>query len=216
MNEIDINDPSLVNEPVEVDEGSGEDFFQVPLPDDGSHLVVCELGNDGIKVGQQTPEKGGRYFLTAHLALTLIDEGGNRQGMVFDRPNSVVMERNGKRSSRLHALLDLVGAQTGSGQSLPAFHETVEQTFAQNPQVLATTQWQASAKAESEQEVEAAVAAKYAKEGKLRAGNYYTFLKGQRKFPPLDNGQGFNPEVTNPITGETVRAQAVVTGYRRA
>jgi hypothetical protein len=216
--EIDINDPSLASEPVEVDGVSGEEWNAIPVPDDGEHFVRLELGDGKIKVGQQSAEKGGRYFLTAHLAEKIYDDSENQSGVLFDRVNSAIFERNGKRGSGLHALMDTIGDPLPNSSTLRDQYDQVERAIAQSPKVIAVTQWQASAKAETEGEVDAAVNAKYAKAGKLQVGNYYTFLKGQRRFPVIDGSDPvkYDPEVENPITGERVRAQAIVLRYKRA
>jgi hypothetical protein len=215
--ELDINDPSLVNEPVETDGGSGDEFFAVRLPDDGEHLVRLALGSAGIKAGRQDASKGGKPFITVHLAETIYDANNEPQGMVFDRPNSAVFERNGKRTSRLHAVMDLIDAPFATNATIPDQVATVEGALADQPAIVAVTQWQASAKAETDADVEKAIAAKYAKAGKLAVGQYYTFVSGQKRFPLLDTDPvTYDPEVENPITGEKVRAQAIVIRYKRA
>lgn len=216
MADIDINDPSLVNEPVETDSVSGEDYFSVRLPDDGDHNVRVALGTKGVTAGRQSAEKGGRPFITAYLAMTIYDENGERQGMIFDQPNSATFERNGKRTSKLHAVMDLLDAPFPNSATVPAQAEIVTQALAEEPALIAVTQWEASCKAETEDEVEKAIAAGYAKAGKLATGQHYTILKGQKKFPPLANNEGWDPEVENPITGEKVRARATVVRYKRA
>ena len=60
-----------------------------------------------------------------------------------------------------------------------------------------------------------AIAAGYAKAGRLKVGDYYTFLKGQKRFPEREDGT-YDPEVVNPVTGETARAQAQIVRYKRA
>lgn len=208
--EIDINDLSLQDEVVEVDKVSGEDFLGFKLPDDKRYPASFAFGQDKIKVGTRGD---GSHFLNVHIAASLQDEYGRPAGVVFDRLNSVVYEnREGKKSSRLHATLDILGTEVPPGTKLPELYSLVEQTFAASPSGEVETQWQASAKAESEEEVEKAVAAGYAKKDKLKVGNYYTFLKGQRKFPPKESG-GFSPRVLNPITGVEVEAQVVIRNY---
>lgn len=206
---IDINDPTLVAEPV--DDVDGASFFAARVPDDGDHLVRLELGQNGIKPGK---DKRGNAFLNVHFAERIYDENGNEQGYLFDRVNSVVFDRNGQRFSRLHALMDLVGVKLGNA-SEPEKQEMIETALADNPEVVATSQWQAQSKAETDEEVEEAIRLKFAKPGKLEVGWYYTFLKNQRKFPKGSDGTPI-PEAVNPITGEKVRAQAVVTGYKPA
>lgn len=207
---IDINDPSLLNEPVEVDgAANSEEFFIPQLPDDGDHLAILELGQRGIKVDRQREgdqrAKTGKPFLNVHLAGTLLDDAGNKAGMAFDQVTSVLMPNSG--TSKLHAILDLAGFPASARSTLGDLLNHVEAVMAQSPKVTVTTQWEAQAEDQSKP-----------KDSRER---YYTVLRGQKKFPPVLDGDGnptgkYNPEVEDPKTGEIVRAQVRVTRYKRA
>jgi len=213
--EIDINDLQLQDEVVETDEMSAAEWNARSLPDDDWHLGTFTLGQDGVRVGTQEESKGGKHYLKAHVAIALQDSDGKGEGSIFDRVNSVIIERNGKKSSGLHALMDALGEPVPARISVPDFFTQVEYTFATSPQAEVRTQWQASSKAESQEEVDKAIAQKFAKPGKLQVGWYYTFLKGQKKFPPIAETGKYSPEVANPITGVVEKAQAVPIEYRR-
>ena len=192
----DINDLDLLNEPVEVDGSvNSDEFFTPQLPDDGDHLVTIALGDRGIKVARQkdkaTGNRTGKGFLNVHLALTLVDDAGNKQGMVFDNPTSVVFSSG---TSPLHVILDLAGDPAPASSTLGELKAHAELVFAQNPKIVVTTQWLAQVKNAN--------------------GEYQDVKKGQKNFPLLENGK-YSPEITVPKTGETVNAQAKVVRYKR-
>ena len=197
----DINDLSLMSEPVEVDGSiTGEDFFQPPIPDDGDHLARLTLGDRGIKASRQkdksTGQKSGKGFLMVHLAVELLDDSGNKVGVIFDNPTSIVMES--VNTSKLHAILDACGNPAPARATLGELLAHTEATLAQSPQVEVTTQWEA----------------RYNK-GTDTDPDYKTLLKGQKKFPPKPDG-GYERIVMDPETGERVTAQAVIRKYKRA
>lgn len=210
MSEVDINSLELLNEPVEVDGSvNSEEFFRPPLPDDGDHLAIVTLGDRGIKVDRQREgdarTKSGKPFLNVHLALALIGDTGAKEGMAFDQVTSVLMPNTG--TTKLHAILDLCGDPAPPRCTLGELLSHAEATFAQNPQVIVTTQWEARAEDTSKSEGS--------------KDRYYTVLKGQHKFPPLTDDSGeptgkYNPEVADPKSGEVVRANIRVTRYKRA
>lgn len=215
-NDIDINSLELDAEVIETGAGvSDDEFFKPPIPDDGLHTVTVALGADGLSVDRQrdksTGDKTGPLYLKAHLALTLVDDAGNRTGTAFDRINSIPIS-GGK--SRLQAILGLCGAATGAASTLGALKTLAEETFAQSPRISVVTAWEASAKAETQEEVTQALAAHYAK--KLDIGGYYTFLRGQKKFPLNEATGKHERTVVNPITGADADAQVRVVRYERA
>jgi hypothetical protein len=216
----DINSLDLLNEPVEVGDVSGEDFFSVPLPDDGDHLARLTLGDRGVTVGQQknkeTGQKDGAAFLNVHVAAELLKDDGSKAGVLFDNPTSIAMDRDGQAVSKLAAILSVLDQPATACRTLGNLKLHTETTLAQGLKSVVVSRWEASAKAESTEEVSNAIAAGYVKAGKLHVGEYYTFLKGQKKFPEREDGNGYEPEVTNPITGEVVRAQAKIVRYKRA
>lgn len=199
----DINDLDLLSEPVEVD-GSipAEDFFSVPLPDDGDHIAVLSLGDRGVKPARQrdknTGQQTGAAFLNVHVVAKLQNDDGTEGLTVFDNPTSIVMQ-NGQ--SKLHAILAICGAEVPPRTDLGNLKQITENTLAQKPRVKIYTQWEASID--------------------RGAGKWDTVLKGQKRFPPLYDDDGnaipgkYNPEVEDPKTGIKVRAQVRVLRYAK-
>ncbi len=214
----DLSALDLANEAVDIPEGvSGEEFFAVKLPDDGDHYAHLVLGDRGISTDRQrdkeTGEKTGPVFLNVHLVAELYDDEGQRQGTLFDNPTSIPMQRDGGTQSKLVAILAITNNPPTGIRNLADLKAHTETVLGNAPEVIVVSRWEASAKAQDTEECAAAVTAKYAK--RLNPGDYYTFLKGQRNFPETESG-GNDPEVTNPITGETIRAQARIVRYKRA
>ena len=213
-NEYDINDPQLMNEPIDEKEGvSGAEFFAMPLPNDGWHSAALSFGQDKIKLDRQKGPDGqrnGKPYLLVHLAASF-EEAGHKFTL-FDRLTSIVMESRG--ISSLRAMLDVAGNPTPARSTLAELKDAVEQFIAPAPDVDVKSVWEAQAKIESDDEAQKAYAAGLTKKLK-RVGDYYTVLRGQAKFP--ENGAGgYSPEVANPVTGETLRAQARIIAYRAA
>ena len=214
----DINDLSLLNEACEGISTSADpgEFFRVPLPSDGDHVAVLALGQDGVSHDtQKTGEAAGRVYVKAHLALKIEDPQDPANGlMLFDRVNSIVFESKG--TSRLHGVMYMAGVPLDPRLSKGEIIEKVKVELAQSPRVKVTSQWQASAKAQTQEEADKASTLKYKKNCKV--GDYYTFLKGMRNFPSItdDAGVHYSPEVANPLTGEVVTAQAQVVKYAPA
>ena len=199
----DINDMNLLQEVCEVSESaSAEEFFQPKLPDDGDHLVILRLGNRGIKVNRGWEGKGsarkrsGPAFLNVHVQLVGLKDSGEEAGTVgFDNLTSIAMG-DGQLSS-LHAVMELAGFPLPRHATLGDVKLATENALAQNPTVVAVTRWEAQVN-----------------RGTKDAPDYKDLLKGQKNFPPLGEGH-FNPEVSDPESGQTVRAQARVVRYKR-
>jgi hypothetical protein len=200
----DLNLLDLEKEIIEVGEGaSAEEFFAVPIPDDGEHLAHLVLGNRGIQVKRQADKNNGGQrtgpaFVDVHVQAKIVNPDTGEEGMsTFDNVNSVIMASG---MSRLHALLDLAGAPAPRRCTVPELQAHVEQAFAQTLTVGVVTAWEAQEKVGS---------------------TYETVLKGQKKFPAILDAEGnpvpgkFSPEVVNPKTGNTVRAQARIVKYSR-
>jgi hypothetical protein len=216
----EINAMRLSNEIDIGDDIPGASFFSIQLPDDGDHFAHLRVGDRGVTVDNQrdkeTGQKTGAPYVALHLVAELFAEDGTRTGTLFDNPNSVLMQTPKGRTSRLAGILDIVGSPVPRGTRSPeAYKEHVEVALADGPEAVVVSRWEASAKAESAEEVEAAIAAGYLKAGKAKVGDYYTFLKGQRNFPENEDGSR-SPEVTNPISGETVQAQVRIVRYKQA
>jgi hypothetical protein len=203
----DINDLALMNEVIEADGSvSADEFFAPPLPDDGDHQAVLYLGERGVSVSRQkdpkTKQKTGPAFLNVHLMAKILDPQTGQEGLtVFDNPTSIIMN-NG--SSKLHAILGLIGESVPGRMTIQDLKELAERALAQTPRIGLTTQWEAQAN-----------------HGTKDAPDYETLIKGQKRFPPIYDEQGnpsgrFEAEVTDPKTGEKVRAQARVIRYSRA
>jgi hypothetical protein len=210
MSETDINNLELLNEPVEVDgSANSEEFFRPPLPDDGEHLGRLILGDRGIKVDRQregdSKAKTGRPFLNVHLAIELLDDAGNKTGVVFDQVTSILSPNTG--TTKLHAILDLAGDPAPARSTLGELLEHTEAVIAQSPQIVVVTQWEARNEDTSKPEG--------AKD------RYYNVAKGQKKFPPILDEDGaptgkYDPEILDPKTDEKVRANVRVVRYKRA
>lgn len=204
----DINDLSLLNEVVEVDgQASSEEFFNPPLPDDGEHQVVMRLGNNGIRANRSWEGKGsarkrtGPAFLDVHVQLKAVgDNGAEGPTIGFDHLTSLVMQSAG--TSRLHAAMDQFGFPLPSRASLGEIKAAVETAIAQNPQGVVVTQWEAQVNA-----------------GTKDSPDYQTVLKGQKNFPQNgtapDGKVKYSPEVTDPKSGQVVRAQVNIVRYGR-
>lgn len=217
--DIDINDPRLAAETVDTDQVSGEEFLGRRLPDDGTYNAQASFGQNKHKIKPRTNKDGKEeHFLTLHLALTLLDEGEPTGVVVFDWPNSVVYEKDGKKSSKVHSIMDFVGAPVPPGEYFPVFAQKVIDKINEKPIIGVVVQWQASSAAQSEDEISKAIKLGFIPSKKaedFKVGHYYTFLKGQKNFPSREDGS-YSQEVQNPITGELVQAQAQVANYKRA
>ena len=81
-NDVDINNLSLLDEVIEVDDSADPaEFFNPPLPDDGEYEVILALGNRGVKADRQRDGKGPaakktelEAFLNVHLQLKKVDQ----------------------------------------------------------------------------------------------------------------------------------------------
>jgi hypothetical protein len=198
-----------MQEVVEVDgSASSEAFFNPPLPDDGEHLVVLKLGNRGVQVKRQydknSKRNDGPGFLNVHLQLvSILDTGGEGPTIAFDNLTSIVMQSVG--TSRLHAAMDLAGFPLTSPAPLGTLKDEVERAIAQHPKVTVTTRWLAQIN-----------------RGTKDSPDWEDVVKGQKNFPPKLDGNGnvipgkFDPEVTDPKSGTSVRAQVNVVKYGRA
>lgn len=208
MTTADLNDLSLMQEVIEVDGAANpEEFFNPPLADDGDHTVILRLGNTGIRVMRQQ-QKGdtgqtrtGPGFLDVHLQLKEVKaSGGEGATVAFDHINTVVMESSVGRTTRAHMVFAVAGFPL-TEKSLGGLKDEMERAVAQNPQAVVTTRWEAQVNRGTKDKVD-----------------WQTVLVGQKNFPRLLDAQGnetgrFNPEVTDPKTGQVVRAQVRVTKY---
>lgn len=205
---VDINNLDLMNEVVEVDGAvDSEQFFTPPLPDDGEHEVIMALGNRGVKPERQWEGSGssrkrtGQGFLNIHLQLKGVKANGEEAGTVaFDQLTTIVMESAG--TSRAHAAFDLAGAKL-SARTLGGLMEEINLAVAQKPHVKITTRWEAQVNM-----------------GSKDSPKYENVCVGQKNFPSLLDSAGNdtgrrNPEVTDPKTGQVVRAQVRVVKYGR-
>lgn len=211
----DINNLDLLNESVEVSgDVTPESFFSPPILDDGEHEAILHLGDRGIKADRQADKvtglKTGPGYLNVHLQAKTVDDAGNERIGCFDNPTSIVMQSVG--TSRLHMILDAAGHKAPNNISLGELKEHTELALAQSPKVKIATQWEASAKVETQGQADASGTA---------IGKYYTFLKGQKKFPPVldENGNPtgkFQTQVQDPKTGLVGNAQVRIVKYARA
>lgn len=202
-NQPDINNLELMNEVVEVD-GSvdSEQFFQPPLPDDGVHDAIIKLGNRGLKIerqkDKQTKNRTGPAFINAHFAIQLLNDNGEPGIMCFDNPTSIVMQSSG--TSRLHAILDILGDPAPPRCTFGELIEHTERALAQDARCQVVTQWEAQIEDPP--------------------GTYRDVKKGQKNFPQLVDEHGqpngkFDPEILDPKTGQKVRAVARVVRFLR-
>lgn len=208
----DINDLSLLNEPVEgLDPNArSEDFFKVSLPDDGDHLCVMTLGNDGVTHDRQrdksSADKTGSVYIKAHVALKIQDPSDPADGMMlFDRLTSIVFSSKG--TSALHAVMDVAGFPLGAQLTKGEIIEAVKVALAQSPRVKVTSQWEA--------QVEDQTKIKGSKD------RYRTVVKGQARMPKVLDDAGnetghYAQEVHEPGTGLLATAQARVIRYAKA
>jgi hypothetical protein len=208
--EPDINNLNLMDEVVEVDQNAdSEEFFNPPLPDDGEHAVVFALGNRGVKADRQWEGKGkdrkrtGAGFLNVHLQLKQLKDSGEAGGTIaFDNLSTVVMDTNTGRTSRVHAAFDLAGMKL-TQTSLGGLKSEIERAITQSPKAKVVTRWEAQVNV-----------------GTKDSPDYQTVVTGQKNFPKLYDLNGnetgkYNPEVLDPKSGQTVRAQARVIKYGR-
>ncbi len=205
----DLNDLSLLEEVIEVDgSASSEEFFQPKLADDGEHRVMLKLGNRGVQVMRQfnkdSKKRDGAGFLNVHLQLVEMGDNGSEGPTVgFDNLTSIVMPNAG--TSRLHAAMDLAGFPLPLRASIGELKQSVEAAIAQNPVATVTTQWRAQIN-----------------RGTKEKPDYEDVVKGQKNFPPKIDNEGntipgkFDPEVTDPKSGTSVRANVNVIKYAKA
>lgn len=204
----DINDLALLQEVCEVDSNvDSAEFFNPPLPDDGEHQVIFKLGDRGVKADRQWEGKGagrkktGPAYLGVHLQLKALNAHGGEGGTVaFDQLTTLVMPNAG--TSRAHAAFDLAGFKL-TERTLGGLKDEIERACAQGPKAIVTTRWEAQVN-----------------RGTKDAPDYETICVGQKKFPPVLDSQGnetgkYNPEVTDPKSGQVVRAQVRVVKYGR-
>ncbi len=204
MSNVDINDLSLAQEVCEVDgQVSSKDFFQPPIPDDGTYDAVLHLGDRGAVIGRQkdkaTGQKTGGGFVNVHVQAKILNDQGQESMSCFDNLTTVLMGG----MSRLHAVMDLAGSPLPNRATFEEIRDAAVQWLAQNPRVKITTQWLAEIN-----------------RGTKDKADYATLAKGQRRFPPVigDDGQPtgkYEREVTDPKTGDLVSAQVKVTKYDR-
>ena len=207
--QVDINNLDLLNEVIEVDGAAdSEAFFNPPLADDGEHEVILALGNRGVKAARQWEGEGkarkqtGAGYLNVHLQLKGVKDNGEEGGTVaFDTLTTIVMESAG--TSRVHAAFDLAGAKLQE-RTLGGLMNEINLAVAQKPHAKITTRWEAQVNT-----------------GTKEAPKYENVCVGQKNFPPLLDKDGndtgrFNPEVTDPKSGQVVRAQVRVVKYGRA
>lgn len=206
----DINQLDLMNEVVEVDSNADSaEFFNPPLADDGEHEVILALGNRGVKADRQWEGQGkarkrtGKGFLNVHLQLKGVKANGEEAGTVaFDNLSTVAMETPSGVTTRVHAAFDLAGAKL-SERTLGGLKQEIELAIAQKPHVKVTTRWEAQVNT-----------------GTKEAPEYVTICSGQKNFPKVLDADGnetgrFDPEVTDPKSGQTARAQVRVVKYAR-
>jgi len=216
MSTPDINSLDLQEEFVEVPEGSSaESFYQFDLLDDGRYIAVVRAGNRGVVDGKK--KKDNSAMVTAHVQAVILDDSGNESKQsVFDQINSAMMPSKGMSS--IHAFMEMAGHKLPSRVSISSngqpsqMAELVTMALAQSPKVGIRTEWQASYKVENEE-----VASKVGK----KVEEYVTFLKGQKKFPPMLDSDGnvtgkFSREVVDPKTGVTGKAQVKIVEYFKA
>ncbi len=207
---VDINNLDLLNEVIEVDGNvDAEQFFNPPLADDGEHEVTLNMGNRGVKAERQwegegkTRKRSGAGFLNIHLQLKGVKDNGEEGGTVaFDQLTTIPMDTNVGRTTRAHVVFDLAGFPLAE-KSLGGLMQEIQLAVAQKPHVKATTRWEAQVNS-----------------GTKDSPKYETVVQGQKNFPPLLDKDGndtgrFNPEVTDPKSGQVVRAQVRVVKYGR-
>lgn len=196
-NTIDLNDPQLVGEALEVN-AEGDPFAPPPPPPDGDYEVQAEPMD--AKKWSQYHAKDGKRFLNGRLSLKIIKPGDKIDGQyLFDNVSTMVMQNTG--ASRVSGLLKLAGANmSGLATDLDWARAMTDMTKGL-PHFKATSQWQAAC---------ADCRAQAKKDDK----RYKPFLKGMNRFE--QNGHGQHKHIVScPECGAEVQAQAVVIRYQK-
>jgi len=209
---VDINELGLLTQECEVDDVNPEVFFSPQLADDGEHLVTLNLGQRGIKAERQRSGKGGAKtgppYLGVSLQFKAVKDNGEEGGTVgFDDINTIPMDTNTGKTTRVHMVMAVAGHPIPLRGQLGDWKSAIEQALAQKPQVKVTTKWEAQVKIAS-----AAQASRYGK----AIGEYATVCSGQGNFPPLGDNGAHDPEVTEPVSGDKIRARARIVKYAKA
>ena len=216
----DITDLELQSEIIETDESvTPEQYFAERVVEDGDHLVVMhpgknrdgEFSTNGRQTDKETGEKTGKMFCTFFLQFNTLNDDGSEGMAVFDQVTTIVVPDI--RTSKVDLILKCVKQPAKSGISLAELKSQFTNSVAAGLKLKIGTQWQASAKIETEEQAELVSTGKK----KYKVGDYYTFLRGMKKFPPKTDSEGkivgYEPEATDPKTGLVGKRRVTVVRY---
>jgi hypothetical protein len=133
---VDINDLSLADQELEVDENV-DAFAGPPPPDDGDHLVKLSIGKRGV---QQKKSKDGRDYYVMSIVGTVIDPKFEGR-LLFDDMNGSTLVRNG--TCGVVGILKALGETVPSRTTSLALMRLLKDRLAGEPQVVVTSRWEA-------------------------------------------------------------------------
>lgn len=180
--EIDINDPRLVSENIEIDP-KGDAFAQKPVLPDGkwrAKLKSREVGKPPLnkKFAAKKDEKTGALYLYTALDAEIIDHAGDQKfdgDLLSDYFVSTQVRRD--KSSVVSTLLDRLGKTATGSTTHGALMNDLLMVLASEPELIIETEWEANC-----QKCEESAKARHEKKPRS--------TRGMRNFPMERNSKG--------------------------
>jgi hypothetical protein len=181
--ELDLNDPKFASEDIGVNPEGDAYATPPPVPDGDYRAKIKQLDiakADGSLARFKPWAKGDKVALVTKIEATIQDPTGKYDNLkVFDSWFGTYLNRDG--STKASTLLRALGKPIKSGATHLALMEALIQALASEPDVIITTQWEASCE-------------KCREEAQKSGSKNPRSVLGMRKFPPLANGE-HNPDM---------------------
>jgi hypothetical protein len=210
--EIDLNDPRLTSEVMDVNT-EGNAYAQPALPPDGRYRVKLKLRQvevNGQKHDYSTKvnKQDGTPYLYSALEATIIDASGKHDGQhIYDPWVGTFKNRDGS-----HKIQTILAQFTkpdgtpwytaGTKMSHRDWMDLYVKALAGEPEVMVDTQWEFSCQ-------------KCGAEADKKNEKRPRGIQGMNKFPAKKGGAGYDPEmrcIANPTHGYS-RAQVRIVGF---
>jgi hypothetical protein len=190
VEKLDINDPSLEVENLDINPEADAFAFPPPPPD---NTYRAKLKSKQVNNAPFEPKKAknGTLYLYTAIEARIIDPAGKQDDWpVFDNfVSTMVMENSG--TSRVAGILKALGQPVPARTSHKDLIQRLIDVLAGEPEVQITTMW----------------------EGYCETCDK-TVVKGMKRFPKAADGDSHQANMACPKDGTEVRAQARIVKYQ--
>jgi len=204
--EVDLNDPRFASEDIGVNPEADAYATPPPVPDGDYRAKIKQLDvqdSKGNMVRFKAWAKGEKVAAITKIEATIQDPSGKYDGIkVFDSWFGTYLNRDG--SSKASTLLNKLGKTIPSKASHKLIMEELLKALAGEPDVIITTQWEASCE-------------KCREEAEKTDSKKPRSITGMRKFPLLPGKTNeYNPEIICPADAKhgLMQAQVRIAGFK--